>query len=134
MQNVKDTMVGAAAVFIAYYLGLLIVSAASLPIPGPLLGLFLLLVALLCFPTLEHHVARAVTLPLKHMSLLFIPAVLGVTMYWGDIKTYALAIVIAIVVTTSFSLGFTAWLSQQLLNSKKNGVLANGKNIGDIDD
>jgi holin-like protein len=91
-------------------------------------------VALFCFPTLEHHVARAVTFPLKHLSLLFIPAVLGVTMYWGDIKTYALAIVIAIVVTTSFSLGFTAWLSQQLLNSKKNGVLANGKNIGDIDD
>ena len=134
MQNVKDTMVGTAAVFIAYYLGLLIVSAASLPIPGPLLGLFLLLMALFCFPTLEHHVAPAVTFPLKHMSLLFIPAVLGVTMYWGDIKTYALAIVIAIVVTTSFSLGFTAWLSQQLLNSKKNGVLANGKNIGDIDD
>ncbi|WP_334048325.1 CidA/LrgA family protein [Alteromonas gracilis] len=134
MQNVKDTMVGAAAVFIAYYLGLLIVSAASLPIPGPLLGLFLLLVALLCFPTLEHHVARAVTLPLKHMSLLFIPAVLGVTMYWGDIKTYALAIVIAIVVTTSFSLGFTAWLSQKLLNSKKSSVLANGKNFGDVDD
>lgn len=127
-------MVGAAAVFIAYYLGLLIVSAASLPIPGPLLGLFLLLVALLCFPTLEHHVARAVTLPLKHMSLLFIPAVLGVTMYWGDIKTYALAIVIAIVVTTSFSLGFTAWLSQKLLNSKKSSVLANGKNFGDVDD
>lgn len=127
-------MVGAAAVFIAYYLGLLIVDAASLPIPGPLLGLFLLLMALFCFPTLEHHVAPAVTFPLKHMSLLFIPAVLGVTMYWGDIKTYALAIVIAIVVTTSFSLGFTAWLSQQLLNSKKNGVLANGKNIGDIDD
>lgn len=134
MQNVKDTMVGAAAVFIAYYLGLLIVSAASLPIPGPLLGLFLLLLALFCLPTLEHHVARAVTFPLKHMSLLFIPAVLGVTMYWGDIKTYALAIVIAIVVTTSLSLGFTAWLSQQLLNSKKSGVLANGKNFGDVDD
>ena len=134
MQNVKDTMVGTAAVFIAYYLGLLIVSAASLPIPGPLLGLFLLLVALFCFPTLEHHVARAVTFPLKHMSLLFIPAVLGVTMYWGDIKTYALAIVIAIVVTTSFSLGFTAWLSQKLLNSKKSSVLANGKNFGDVDD
>ena len=134
MQNVKDTMVGAAAVFIAYYLGLLIVDAASLPIPGPLLGLFLLLMALFCFPMLEYHVARAVTFPLKHMSLLFIPAVLGVTTYWGDIKTYALAIVIAIVVTTSFSLGFTAWLSQQLLNSKKNSVLANGKNIGDVDD
>lgn len=134
MQNVKDTMVGAAAVFIAYYLGLLIVSAVSLPIPGPLLGLFLLLVALFCFPTLERHVAVAVTFPLKHMSLLFIPAVLGVTMYWGDIKTYALAIAIAIVVTTSLSLGFTAWLSQQLLNTKKSGVLANGKNFGDVDD
>ena len=134
MRNVRDTMVGAALVFAAYYLGLLIVTAVSLSIPGPLLGLFIMLGALFCFPRLEPHVARAVTFPLKHMSLLFIPAVLGVTVYWGDIKTNALAIVIAIVGATSFSLGITAWLSQQLFSAKESGDVSNVKNNGDADD
>jgi holin-like protein len=52
------------------------------------------------------------------MSLLFIPAVLGVSIYWADIQSNALAIAIAIIVTTSISLGITAWFSQQLFNSK----------------
>ena len=73
---------------------------------------------LFLFPQLEVHTARCVTCPLKHMSLLFIPAVLGVSIYWADIQSNALAIAIAIIVTTSISLGITAWFSQQLFNSK----------------
>lgn len=134
MQNVKDVFIGAASVFAAYYLGLLIVSATSLFIPGPLLGLFILLGALFCLPQLESCVARAVTVPLKHMSLLFVPAVLGVSAYWGDIKSNAWAILIAIVITTSFSLGITAWFSQRLFNSKKTKAIANTKSNGHLDD
>ena len=118
MRDVRNTIVGAILVFAAYYLGLFIVNVSELPIPGPLMGLFLLLATLFLFPQLEVHTARFVTFPLKHMSLLFIPAVLGVSIYWDDIQANALAIAIAIVVTTSISLGLTAWFSQQLFNSK----------------
>lgn len=80
MRDVRNTIVGAILVFAAYYLGLFIVNVSELPIPGPLMGLFLLLAMLFLFPQLEVHTARFVTFPLKHMSLLFIPAVLGLSL------------------------------------------------------
>jgi len=119
VRDTRNIVVGAILVFTAYSLGTVIVSITGAPIPGPLIGLFLLLGILFIFPQLEAHTARFVTFPLKHMSLFFIPAVLGVSIYWPDIQSNALAIVIAIVVTTSLSLGLTAWFSQQLLNRKQ---------------
>ena len=121
MRDVRNTIVGAVLVFAAYYLGLLIVNVSDLPIPGPLMGLFLLLAMLFVFPQLEVHTARFVTFPLKHMPLLFIPAVLGVSIYWADIQANALAIAIAIILTTSISLGVTAWFAQYLFKSKSGG-------------
>lgn len=118
MRDVSKALVGAIVVFAAYYLGLFAVSAMDLPIPGALVGLFLLLGMLLKFPKLEAPTARFVSFPLKHMSLFFVPAVLGVSIYWNDIQANALAIFIAIFVTTSFSLGFTAWFAQKLFSSK----------------
>lgn len=120
VSNVRHAAVGALLVFAAYYLGLFVVNALALPIPGPLMGLLLLLGVLFIFPKLEVHTARFVSLPLKHMSLFFVPAVLGVSIYWSDIQTNALAIAIAIIATTSLSLGLTAWFSQKLFRSKKN--------------
>ena len=118
MRDVRNMIVGAVLVFAAYYLGLVVVNVSALPIPGPLMGLFFLLAMLFLFPQLEVHTSRFVTFPLKHMSLLFIPAVLGVSIYWADIQSNALAIAIANIVTTSISLGITAWFSQQLFNGK----------------
>lgn len=120
VSNVRHAAVGALLVFAAYYLGLFVVNALALPIPGPLMGLLLLLGIFFIFPKLEVHTARFVSLPLKHMSLFFVPAVLGVSIYWSDIQANALAIAIAIIATTSLSLGLTAWFSQKLFRSKKN--------------
>ena len=120
VSNVRHAAVGALLVFAAYYLGLFVVNALALPIPGPLMGLLLLLGGFFIFPKLEVHTARFVSLPLKHMSLFFVPAVLGVSIYWNDIQANALAIAIAIIATTSLSLGLTAWFSQKLFRSKKN--------------
>ncbi len=134
VRDARNALVGAILVFTAYYLGTAIVSLSGAPIPGPLMGLLLLLGLLLAFPQLEVHTARFVTFPLKHMSLLFVPAVLGVSIYWPDIQANGLAIVIAIVVTTSLSLGMTAWITQRLLNKKRGtdnaeSVKTDGSNV-----
>lgn len=104
--------------FAAYYAGLFTVRAMALPIPGTLVGLFILLGILFAYPKLETHTARFVTLPLKHMSLFFVPAVLGVSVYWADIQANALAITIAVIGATTLSLGITAWFAQNLFCSK----------------
>ena len=119
MRDVSKALVGAILVFSAYYLGLFAVNVMALPIPGALVGLLILLGILFIFPKLETHTARFVTLPLKHMSLLFVPAVLALSIYWVDIYENLLAITIAIFVTTSLSLGFTAWFAQKLFCSKQ---------------
>lgn len=119
--SAKNYVIGAALVFGAYYAGNLVTHTFALPIPGPLIGLLFLLALLFIFPIVEHHVANFALTPLKHMSLLFVPAVLGVSLYWSDIQQNALAIVLAIVVTTSLCLGTTGWISQRLF-SKKNSI------------
>lgn len=125
--SAKNYVIGAALVFSAYYVGNLVTYTFALPIPGPLIGLLFLLTLLFIFPIFEHHVANFALTPLKHMSLLFVPAVLGVSLYWGDIQQNALAIVLAIVVTTSLCLGVTGWVSQRLF-SKKNSTSKNAVN------
>ncbi|WP_338516528.1 CidA/LrgA family protein [Alteromonas gracilis] len=120
MRQVLHYITGAVLVFGAYFLGTFIAQRADMSIPGALIGLLILLSVLLFFPALERHLTQFAASPLKHMSLLFVPAVLGISLYWGDIINNALAIFIAIVLTTAISLGITAWCSQWLLNKKTN--------------
>lgn len=133
MRNVSNAIVGAIAVFAAYYAGLFAVTMLALPIPGPLVGLCLLLGVLFTFPKLEVATARFVTFPLKHMSLFFVPAVLGVSIYWDDIQANALAISIAIILTTSLSLGVNAWFAQKLFCSKLNKPSSASQKEGELE-
>ena len=133
MRNVSNAVAGAIVVFAAYYAGLFAVTMLALPIPGPLVGLCLLLGLLFTFPKLEVAAARFVTFPLKHMSLFFVPAVLGVSIYWDDIQANALAIAIAIILTTSLSLGITAWFAQKLFCSKLSKPSCNSHTEGKLE-
>ena len=52
------------------------------------------------------------------MSVLFVPAVLGVSAYWKEIAQNGWAIGIAIVFTTCISLGISAKIAEKLLASR----------------
>lgn len=114
----KHHIIGALLVMFAYLAGEGIAYYAALPVPSALLGLLLLLVILFKFPRVETSVAFFVTAPLKHMSLFFVPAVMGVTLYWKEICHNSLAIGLAVIVTTAFSLLLTALVAQRLLFKK----------------
>jgi holin-like protein len=118
MLQLKNTFIGAFAILLAYYGGMFLSASLSLPIPGPLLGLVLLLSLLFVFPSIEKHTTLVAQPLLKHMSVLFVPAVLGVGIYWRDIEANALALFIAIGGTTALSLGLTAWVANKLMNKK----------------
>jgi holin-like protein len=118
MRAIKRYFVGASLVFLAYSAGVSITYYAALPIPSALVGLLLLLVILFKFPFLEASVSSFVTGPLKHMSLFFVPAVMGVSLFWEDISSNALAIGLAIIFTTAISLLLTAHVAQRLLVKK----------------
>jgi|TARA_Y100000034_G_C6738329_1_gene327483 holin-like protein len=118
MRAIKRYFVGALLVFLAYSVGVSITYYAALPVPSALVGLLLLLFILFKFPSVEVSVSTFVTGPLKHMSLFFVPAVMGVSLFWDEISSNALAIGLAIILTTAISLLLTAQVAQRLLVKK----------------
>lgn len=80
----------------------------ALPIPGPVLGMALLLILLLARPaTIEALRPTSVEL-LKHLSLLFVPAGVGVMLHAARIADEWLPILVALVVSTALAIAVTA--------------------------
>ncbi|GGW72640.1 CidA/LrgA family protein [Alteromonas halophila] len=111
-------LTGWIAILACYYAGKALVIGLALPLPPALLGLLLLLAGLMLRSSSSRAVAQAASPLLKHMSVLFVPAVMGVGMYAAPIREYALSLFIAIVVTTAVSLGLTAWVTSRILASR----------------
>ena len=109
---------GLVQLFIFQALGEL-VSKFALPfIPGPVLGLVLLLAYL----SVRGHVPAAIDLVggsvLQHLGLLFIPASVGVVLYLPVLQANAWAISAALVVSVVATVAVTAGLLKVL--AKKN--------------
>lgn len=95
--------------FFCQLAGEVIVRAIGLPIPGPVLGMGILFAGLLVrgrsAPTLD---AVADTI-LRHLSLLFVPAAVGVVQQAGLIAANWVAISAALVVSTVLTLVATVY-------------------------
>ncbi|MDO6565528.1 CidA/LrgA family protein [Alteromonas sp. 1_MG-2023] len=109
---------GAILVLVCFYVGTWLSLSVGLPLPGALTGLLILLAILFIAPSAEPYVARAASPLLSHMSVLFVPAVLGVTTYWTEIAQNGWAIGIAIIITTCISLGISAKIAEKLLAAR----------------
>lgn len=90
------------AILLAFQLAGEVVSRLWVPqVPGPVVGLALFAVALLASPRLLAAVRATVTEFLRHLSLLFVPAGVGVTVQLDRIGAEGLAIGVALVVSTA---------------------------------
>jgi holin-like protein len=94
--------------------GTVVQQATGLPIPGPVMGLVLLL-ALLAWrggpDQVLHDTANGF---LRYLGLLFVPAGVGVVTELQELRTNALAILVAIPVSTVLGLVVTGVLMQKL--------------------
>jgi len=80
-------MVHAFALLLVFQLvGEVAVQALGLPLPGPLIGMLLLFGALVVRGGMPGALADAAGSLLRHLMLLFIPAVTGVMMYFDRIE------------------------------------------------
>ena len=79
-----------------------------LPVPGPVLGLALLATLLLARPRLHATVAPVATGLLSNLSLLFVPAAVGVVTVLPLLRTEGVAIGAALVASTLAALVVTA--------------------------
>lgn len=82
----------------------------GIPIPGPVLGMLLLFVTLILRKGLPVFVEQSATALLSHLSLLFVPAGVGVMVHWGKISVEWLPISLALLLSTAITLIGTAGL------------------------
>ena len=80
----------------------------GLPIPGPVLGFVLLALALARWQPLRRTVEPVAAGLLRHLSLLFVPAAVGVIQQWRLLRSDAVPIAAALLLSTWAALTVTA--------------------------
>ncbi len=80
-----------------------------LPLPGPVLGMLLLLLAFALRPALVGLLQETTQTLLRHLSLLFVPAGVGILAHLARLRSDLLPIVTALLVSTLLTIGVTAF-------------------------
>lgn len=107
---------GLACLLLLQAAGEAIVHAARLAVPGPVVGMGLLLVALGWAP-LREAVGAAAELLLAHLSLLFVPVGVGVITHLDLVTRHGLALMAVIALSTWTGMAVTALVLRQMLGS-----------------
>ncbi len=103
-------------------LGEALVRALDLPVPGPVAGMLLLFVTLRARAAVPDALGTAANGLLQHMSLLFVPAGVGVMLHFGRIGDEWLALLVALVGSTVLTIGITALVMQALVRRRARGA------------
>jgi holin-like protein len=114
--NRETAITRSLAVLLAFQcVGELIVHYTRVPIPGPVIGMVLFLCLLSAAPALAQEVEYVSRGLLNHLSLLFVPAGVGVMVLANDMKGQLLAISVAIIVSTILSIAVAALVTGALM-------------------
>lgn len=103
------------------FLGEATVSLLSLPVPGPVAGMLLLLLYLLRsgrMDSMDDKLAGLSGRLLRHMTLLFIPSAVGITLHMERLRNEWRPILAALVVSTLVAIVVTAALAHWLRHDK----------------
>lgn len=103
---------GITILLIYQLVGEVTVRLLALPVPGPVLGMVMLFATLLVRGRVEEPVADAANGLLSHLSLLFVPAGVGMMVHFGRIADEWLAISLTLVLSTVLTMAATAAIMQ----------------------
>ncbi len=116
-----------AAIFLCQLLGEVVARAFALPLPGPVAGMALMFAFLLWRgrkgdrgPNGERIVpeklARTAEFLLRHLSLLFVPAAVGLIRHFGLLRDNARPLLAALIGSTVLAMLTTAWVFRGVSN------------------
>ena len=104
-------MIHTFALLLLYQLGgEVCVRLLGLPVPGPVAGMLLFFLALLAKGRIDRDTRENVGALLRHMTLLFIPASVGIMVHIDRVAGEWLPITLALVVSTFLGMAVAAWV------------------------
>jgi holin-like protein len=106
---------GFAVLCCIHFISLFLFNYFSIPLPPALIGIFILLLLFLLLRRIPDIVTQSARPLLAHMGLFLLPALISVLLYGDLFEQYYVALIIAVLLSTLFSLGITLWLSQRIL-------------------
>ncbi|WP_432258172.1 CidA/LrgA family protein [Cupriavidus sp. TMH.W2] len=92
--------------------------ALKLPVPGPVLGMILLFGWLVFDDRLLPIIQGTTSELLKHLSLLFVPAGVGIMVHASRIEGEWMPILVALVVSTWLAIATTAVVTRMLMRKR----------------
>lgn len=109
-------------IFLFQLTGEVIQKLLELSVPGPVIGLVLLLISLLLTRSsrrsfkvrLEMNLSQAAEQLLAHLPLLFVPIGVGVVMHISFLESSLLKVLAVIFIGTVLTVGFTALLIEKI--------------------
>ena len=114
-------MINALAVLLGcQLLGEIVVRLIGAPVPGPVVGAALLAVVMAVrgIPSFLPPVAHGI---LRNLSLLFVPAAVGVVQYGPLLAEHGIALVVILVVSTALAMAVTALVFRAVAARTKGG-------------
>ncbi len=109
-----EALKGLAIVLLCQSAGEAVVRLAHLSLPGPVLGMLILLAAL-NLPAVRAPVQAVADVLLTHLSLLFVPAGVGVMTHLALVSQYGLRMLLVIALSTLVGMAVTALVFRALL-------------------
>lgn len=103
-------------------IGEILVYWAGLPLPGPVLGMTLLFILLLIKPDLlDDSLNQAARTLIRYLTLLFLPAGIGIMMHWSRLQSQGIALIGAVVISTLLGLIVSGWVLSKLIKPEAAG-------------
>lgn len=106
---------GILALLLCQLAGELMVVLTGLPIPGPVLGMVLLLLLVVLKGSVPEGLRQTAEGLLRHLALLYVPAGVGLMVHLGAIANYGVALMMALVISTASAMIVTALIFKHLL-------------------
>lgn len=112
-------MIGALAILLGLQLvGEVAVQLSGVPIPGPVVGMVLLFLALRWRGALPDTLRATAETLLSHLSLLFIPAGVGIVQHGARLAEEWLAMTVALVLSTLITVAVTALVMKAFIHRR----------------
>jgi holin-like protein len=107
-------IMGMSVLLICQFLGELLARGLMLSVPGPVFGMVILLVGLMVRGKVPESLRMTGEGLLRYLTLLFVPAGVGLMAHFRLIGQDLWPILVTLVVSTAVTLGVTAWVLDRL--------------------